>query len=471
MPVTAVPTFLRAGDDRRARISFSDGRPSVEHVAADARELNEFIAQYVTEAANPCNRLCVSQVEVFHPASILRQGVVLIDTPGIGSTHRHNTEATVNFIPQCDAALFVTSPDPPITETEIDFLARVLATSSRVLFVLNKVDYLCGADKGKLLEYLKDVLRRQAGMEGDISISCISARAGLEARQNCDAEQWARSGVGAVEGLLVDFLAAEREQALAEAIARRASGIVAALLLEQQLAVQSLKMPLDELEARLEALKSKLVDIRAQHTALKDMLEGDRRRLEALLEEQAEQLRCRARKHFMQVALGALEQNRFDTDLTQKALGEVIPTFFEHELGEMSRVFGNQVKDAISRHRQRAEEIVESVRRTAAELFEVACRSVQTAEQFEVKREPYWVTHRWPVSLGVLPESFWDRLLPQGMRKARAVARMRERIEALVAENVENVRWPTLLNLQKTFRDVGAVHAALSVRTGNHEEH
>jgi len=456
IPVTAVPTFIRAGDDRRARISFSDGSASIEHVAADARELNEFIAQYVTEPANPRNRLHVSQVEVFHPAPILREGVVLIDTPGIGSTHRHNTEATLNFIPQCDAALFVTSPDPPVTEVEIEFLGRVLAGTSRLFLVLNKVDYLRDAERGKLLEYLGEVLRRQAGMEGDVSVLCVSARAGLEARQNGDAEQWARSGMAAVEALLVDFLAGEKERALAQAIARNASAIVADVLLQQRLAVQSLKMPLDELEARLQALKSKLAEIRGQNTALKDMLEGDRKRLEALLEEQAEQLRRRARKHFTQVALDALEQNRFDTDLAQNVLGEVIPTFFEHELGEMSRVFGDQVKKAISRHRRRADEIVESVRRTAAQLFDVACRSLPVAEEFEVKREPYWVTHQWPVSLGVLPESFWDKLLPLGLRRARALARIRDRIETLVAENVENVRWPTLLNLQKAFRDLGA---------------
>lgn len=471
IPVTAVPTFIRAGDERQARISFSDGSPSVEHVAANAAELNEFIAQYVTETANPHNRLHVSQVEVYHPASILREGVVLIDTPGIGSTHRHNTEATLNFIPQCDAALFVTSPDPPVTEVEIEFLQRVLAATSRMFLVLNKVDYLRDADRDKLLAYLQEVLHKQAGMDNGVSVLCVSARAGLEARQNGDEEQWVKSGMSAVETLLVDFLASEKERALAEAIARNASSIIAGMLLEQRLAVQSLKMPLDELQARMEALNSKLAEIRAQNTAVKDMLEGDRKRLEALLEEQAEQLRRRARKHFMQVALDALEQNRFNTDMAQDVLGEVIPTFFEHELGEMSRVFGDQVKKVISRHRQRAEEIVESVRRTAAELFEVPCEAPPVAEEFEVKREPYWVTHQWPVSLGVLPESFWDRLLPLSVRRVRALARMRERIETLVAENVENVRWPTLLNLQKAFRDVSSdldarLEEAVSATTG-----
>lgn len=37
-------------------------------------------------------------------------------------TFRHNTEATINFLSQCDAALFVVSADPPITEVQRDCL-------------------------------------------------------------------------------------------------------------------------------------------------------------------------------------------------------------------------------------------------------------------------------------------------------------------------------------------------------------
>ncbi len=80
---------------------------------------------------------------------------------------------------------------------------------------------------------------------------------------------------------------------------------------------------------------------------------------------------------------------------------------------------------------------------------------VSSKEEFEVKRQPCWVTRHWPISLGGLPDGFGDRLLPHEMRKSRAIRRMRERIEVLVAENVENVRWPTLQNLRKSFREFG----------------
>ena len=77
------------------------------------------LAGFVTEKGNPKNKLGVAEVQVDLPAPILTGGVVLIDTPGIGSTYRHNTSATLNFLKQCDAALFLVSADPPITEVEL----------------------------------------------------------------------------------------------------------------------------------------------------------------------------------------------------------------------------------------------------------------------------------------------------------------------------------------------------------------
>ena len=80
---------------------FEDGRAPEE---CASEELRAFLARYVTEKENPENRRGVARVEVAHPASILARGVVLIDTPGIGSTFRHNTSTTLSFLPQCDAA-------------------------------------------------------------------------------------------------------------------------------------------------------------------------------------------------------------------------------------------------------------------------------------------------------------------------------------------------------------------------------
>ena len=158
VPLTAIPTFISYGERRGLRVEYQNGRPAEEFNADDRGALSALLARYVTEELNPANRLGVRQVDVRHPAPILRDGVVLIDTPGIGSTYRHNTEATLNFLPSCDAALFLVSADPPITEVEVAFLGEVRRRMRRLFFIFNKIDYLSADELSKMIEFVSGVL-------------------------------------------------------------------------------------------------------------------------------------------------------------------------------------------------------------------------------------------------------------------------------------------------------------------------
>lgn len=119
VPLTAVPAFILWGQSLKARVIYQDAHREEEFSNGTVEDLAVFLSQYVTEENNPRNIKGVSHVEVYYPSPLLEQGVALIDTPGIGSTYQHNTEATLNFLSQCDAALFLVSADPPITEVEL----------------------------------------------------------------------------------------------------------------------------------------------------------------------------------------------------------------------------------------------------------------------------------------------------------------------------------------------------------------
>ena len=140
----------------------------------------------MTEVGNPENSKYVSQVEVFYPSSLLQAGVVLIDTPGIGLTFRHNTEVTLGFFPQCDAAFFLLSADPPITEVEVEFLRVVRSKVAHLIFVFNKVDYLQENETVTLLAFLKKTLPEEIGMDTEQLISPFSARLALEGQKRND---------------------------------------------------------------------------------------------------------------------------------------------------------------------------------------------------------------------------------------------------------------------------------------------
>jgi Dynamin family len=99
VPLTSIVTTIARGDADRLRVYFADGRE-------EERPLDE-LAEYVTEARNPTNRLGVELARVELGHDLLRAGVELVDTPGIGSIHSHNTEVARAFLPRVDAALCV----------------------------------------------------------------------------------------------------------------------------------------------------------------------------------------------------------------------------------------------------------------------------------------------------------------------------------------------------------------------------
>src|SRR5207247_10976456 len=129
------PTCLEPAATSRIRVTDASGK--VEAFEPKSTEaLRETLTTFVTEEANPRNVLNVARVDVFLPAELLEYGVVLIDTPGVGSTHCHQTAAADAILPECDAALLVVCADTPITEIEIEYLARMRQTVSRMIVFL-----------------------------------------------------------------------------------------------------------------------------------------------------------------------------------------------------------------------------------------------------------------------------------------------------------------------------------------------
>lgn len=448
IPLTAIPTFLYGEATIKARVQFLDKRPGQEFATDDAGELNRFLAGFVTEAENPKNSKMVSQVEVFFPSPFLQQGIVLIDTPGIGSTFLHNTEMTLNFLPQCDAAFFVVSADPPITEVEVDFLKAVKAKMTRLFVVVNKIDYLNTAEKETFINFLREVLSKQAGLTKDIPIFCLSARQGIEAKQSGNLELWRASGMQELEGYMLNFLARDKNQALYEAVAKKAQDLVADIVLRLQLFSTSLKMPLAELDHRLEVFAQKLEEVERQRILVSDLLAGDKKRMVVFLEEQAEELRQKAKTYL----LGIMNNLEHPDELNmQQELENCLPLFFERELNQTSKVFNQRITEVLGTYQQKADELVGVIRETAAELFDIPYHAPKSSEVFAANRQPYWVTQKWESSLAQLPKDLFFKFAPARIKHSIIAKQLTKQIEALVLHNVENLRWATLQNVNQAF--------------------
>src|SRR3989337_3812443 len=110
VPLTSIVTILKFGEEVGCSIYMEDG--SKKEVGI------EELADYVTEKGNPKSVRGVRCARIEYPSSFLEQGMLLVDTPGVGSTFLHNTETTYDFLDHLDAALFLMSADVPISQAE-----------------------------------------------------------------------------------------------------------------------------------------------------------------------------------------------------------------------------------------------------------------------------------------------------------------------------------------------------------------
>jgi GTPase SAR1 family protein len=436
VPLTAAPTFIQFGASPRISVHYPGDRPADEFTGASTAERNAFLAGFVTEKGNPQNRRGITEVQVELPAPILSGGVVLIDTPGIGSTYLHNTTATLNFLQQCDAALFLVSADPPITEVELTFLRHVKEKVPRLFFVLNKIDYLDAGELEEALAFYQDVLREAVGWNKEFPVFCVSARKGLESKAAADSRGWAASGMAQLDSFLVGFLAREKFEALADAVCRRALDFMEAALMEAGIALQALKLPRQELEEKIALFEQSLQRAASERRLIQDVLEGDKKRVTAFVEDQARDLHREAGQHLQDImnrGAAAGSYGRSAKAGIQQAWAEAIPDYFEQQRDALDERVKAQLLECLAPHEQRLAELVETLRHSAADLFRVPYRPLSPDDVLEIKRRPYWVLSTWNTDPLPLLQS------------------MDQRLDGLVRRNVENIRWSMLQNLNVSF--------------------
>jgi ribosome biogenesis GTPase A len=261
LPVTAIITEIKAGPVPAASILYSTG-------LRETIELSR-LADYITETGNPGNKRQVASVELTYPSSFLDSGIVLIDTPGIGSTHAHNTRTTEGYLEQVDAAIVVLSVDPPITEVESQFLRRIRAEIPKLFFVLNKTDAVSTDEVAHILRFLEEELCRLQFESPEIFP--VSARTALRERNQFSGTV-SQSGMEPFERRLRNFFMQERRQVLVRSIALDALHIARTLKFSVAIGVRAQAMSPEELHSKQRALDRLLDETEAEILGLKILL-------------------------------------------------------------------------------------------------------------------------------------------------------------------------------------------------------
>jgi GTPase SAR1 family protein len=265
VPVTSAVTILRYGPVRGARVRFASG---IEQEI----EPGDVVA-YVSESENSENRKGVRAVEVFLPSALLSEGMCLVDTPGLGSVFAGNAAVTREFVPHVDAALVVLGADPPISGEEMQLVEQVAQEVEHLVFVLNKADRLCDAERAEAARFTEEILSRRLGR----AVGPVYEVSALERVQRGQpTRDWS-----ALEAAIESLAHEAGADLVAIAEARGLERLAGALLREIAERHDALTRPVEQSERRIAVLRKYVTAAERALSDLGYLLSGEQARMAA----------------------------------------------------------------------------------------------------------------------------------------------------------------------------------------------
>lgn len=442
LPLTSVATEVGFGEPS-ATVTFLDDT----HASIDVADL----ADYVTEARNPDNQRHVARVEVQLPVPLLAQGLVLIDTPGTGSTLAHNTEAALGAHRDADAAIVVVAADSPLSAAEHALLASFATRPTRPFIVVTKADRLTAAE----LEQVRDYITDACGVVG-ARVWAINARAAASGhgdRLEFDAFR------AELDWFVTTDLAGARDATLRAVIEHAAADATERITLERRAA----ELGAATLETRAARLAVAVEAERSIFTAERLLLEDRCRTIAATLAaDLAAFAREEPRRHQDAVTECASTAPLADLDDRLRDLvADEVRVGFDPELARQRNTVESAWNITTGRFQDVTQARVDAVRTAAGDLFDLRLEPVAIPRvRDQIDRFGYLFL---PPMVMPLPfEHAARRLLPASVQRRRLGEQALRHLDDEYAKHAGRVRYAVTEQLNQARRQfVAAMDAQL----------
>ncbi len=481
VPLTSIATIMTYGEALRIKVFFTNGR------IAEIRP--ESLTEYVTEKGNPKNIKEVSEVVVTFPSPYLKDGVRLIDTPGVGSVYQHNTDVAYQYLPKSDAALFLLSVDQPMSRAELDFLKDVKEYSNKIFFLINKADYLSESDLKESIDFSKNVLKEAMGAE--VKIFPISAKLALEGQIKGSDELLERSNLPAFSAILNKFLMEEKGNVLILSVANNLLRILSQARLELELELKSLVTPLDELKKKIDAFENKKREVMTEKQDFDILLDGEVNRL--VRSGLDEDLAGFKKGLIPQIEAGLNAFYNSNKHLSLKELNNALDAYVINEVRQSYNVWRAIEDDRLAkafeaickRFMLRINETVDALLKFSSELFAIPFETIKAEALWTVKSGFYYKFKDEPVALEMLTSSL-TLALPKFIGNRIIFKKIKEymlqvidiqggRLRYDFAERLDKskleFRWEMLQKIEATIEGIGtAIEKGMNQRAKGEQE-
>lgn len=480
VPLTSIVTQITYGDAMDIKVFFNDGR---------ALEIGpENLANYVTEKGNPKNGKDVNEVVITYPSPYLKDGVRLIDTPGVGSIYQHNTDVAYQYLPKSDAALFILSVDQPMAKAELDFLKDVREYSNKIFFLLNKIDYFNESEWQESLDFSRNVLTEAMGSE--VRIFPVSARLALEGKINNCQEKIQKSLLPRFAGMLNAFLMEEKGKILIVSAAGSLLRLISQRRLELDLELKSLTTPLDELQQKIKRFEAKKKEVVIEKQDFTVLMDDETKRL---IQNTLDADLMTFRKDLLAQEEANLEEefNRLKTLSSRKLRDALQQTIIEHarhafhtwraiEDDRLAKAFETICKRFVIK----INDTVDTLLKFSSDLFNIPYEVVKTESLWTVQSGFYYKFQEQPVGLEIvassltlaLPKFIGSRIILKKMHEylfrvlELQTARVGYDFEKRLDKSKLEFRWAMLQKIEATIEGIEkAVEKGMTLRSKGSE--
>jgi GTPase Era involved in 16S rRNA processing len=446
VPLTSIITLIKYGNNLHIEAFFKNG---------DKKEITlDELPDYVTERGNPENHKAVQYVEVHYGSAYLKDGVQIIDTPGIGSTYQHNTAVTYSYLSQVDAAIFLVGVDPPISQVEYDFLNDIKKFVNKVFFLQNKIDQMDENDRIESLEFTRHIIEEKFGLK-DIKIFPISAKQALEGKLNNAQEKRDRSLISDFERALNNFLMKEKGKAILTSALRNTLKILSDEMMSIELELKAISTPLEELKMKISEFNTQKENIRQDREDFGYLLKGEKEKLISVLESDLKgfvetklpELTKSMEVHYKR--LNDLGKSELTKAIDRAMKQEVENIFYEwHALEEdkLKQGFENITR----RFSFKANEIIAAIKRLSSEIFDVEVGTFNNLETLTTESHFYFRIHSLfdnTLMLETLPFA-----LPGILFRRMARNRMLEQCRQELDRNAGRIRHDFVERIEKSLQ-------------------
>lgn len=285
LPTTAVINEVKWGEKKEAILHFRNplpekmpdslsekakahmkahGMKDVPPLHIDYSELEEYVV--IPIGKDPKEMLLESpyeKVELFWPLDMLKEGVEIIDTPGLNEGETR-TKVTMDYLTKADAILFVLIADRLCALDEMQFIENNLHEYgfTEPFFLVNHFDLIPDSQRESIKRFAKMKLDEYSTND----IFYISAFQALEGRVKGDDDLYEKSGMGEFTQRLTEYLTRDKGRIKLSQPARELKRMLNNEALYKAIPNQRamLDSSLDEVKSRYDTAKPKLETLRSQ---------------------------------------------------------------------------------------------------------------------------------------------------------------------------------------------------------------